>query len=177
MFGKITKTELRFRSSTPVAVDDKTVLVADDKSVFILNADTGEMSSCTAFGDYNFATSAQPVIDSGKAYIPTANKGLIAFDIESKKIVWEMMPEQAMVYTAPYTHGDAATVESTPLLKDGQLIFGASDGYVYRVNAADGQVIAKAFIGAPVFGKVVLCADGSVIAADFAGRVTRTELE
>lgn len=168
---------IRFRSSTPIALDDKTLLVADDISVFIINADTGEMSSFTSFEGYDFDSSAQPAADGSTAYIPTSTNGLIAFDIENKKIKWEMKPQKAMVYTAPYSGGDAPLIESTPVLKDGQITFGASDGYLYQLNAADGEIISKAFVGAPVLGKSVVCGDNTIITADFAGRVSKVALK
>lgn len=163
---------VRFRSSTPLIYDDNMILVADYNSVFTLNADTGEMTSYTPFEGYDFASSGQPVIDGKTAYIPLPRKGIMAFDMETKTIIWETATEKSMVYTAPYTSGDHATVESTPVLKDGVLYFGASDGYFYKLNAKDGTVISKTFVGAPVFGKAVLIEDGAIF-GDFAGRVTK----
>lgn len=165
--------DIRFRSSTPIAIDGSRLLVADDDAVEIVNLENGEISK-TNFEDYNFGSSGQPVIDGNIAYLPTATKGIVAFNLNTQQIVWEMQPGTALAFTACYTNAkNALTVEGTPMLSGDQLIFAASDGYLYHINKADGSVLSKTNIGAPVFGKVALNADGSVIAGDFAGRITR----
>lgn len=165
--------DIRFRSSTPIAIDSSRLLVADDDAVAIVNLENGEMTK-TNFENYNFGSSGQPVIDGNIAYLPTATKGLVAFNLDTKQIVWEMQPGTALAFTACYTNAsNALTVEGTPVLDGDQIVFGASDGYIYRVNKADGSIAAKTNIGAPILGKVVVNADGSIIAADFAGRITK----
>lgn len=165
--------DIRFRSSTPIAIDANRLLVADDDAVAIVNLENGEITK-TNFENYNFGSSGQPVIDGNIAYLPTATKGIVAFDLDTQQIVWEMQPGTALAFTACYTNAkNALTVEGTPVLSGDQLIFAASDGYLYHINKADGTVLSKTNIGAPVFGKVALNADGSVIVGDFAGRITR----
>lgn len=165
--------DIRFRSSTPVAIDTNRLLVADDDAVAIVNLENGEITK-TNFENYNFGSSGQPVIDGNIAYLPTATKGIVAFNLDTQQIVWEMQPGTALAFTACYTNEkNALTVEGTPVLSGDQLIFAASDGYLYHINKADGTVLSKTNIGAPVFGKVALNADGSVIVGDFAGRITR----
>lgn len=165
--------DLRFRSSTPIALDENTILAADDDSVATFDLSTGEISK-TTFEGYNFGSSGQPVIDGNIAYLPTATKGIVAFNLDTKQIVWEMQPETGLVFTACYTNAsNGITVEGTPVLSGNELIFGASDGYVYRLNKADGSVLSKVNVGAPILGKVAVNADGSIIVGDFAGRVTR----
>lgn len=164
--------DIRFRSSTPVAVDANTLLVADDDAIMLVDVQTGEITSKTVFEGYKFSVSAQPVVSAGVAYIATANKGLLAFDLQSHEILWNISVGKAQVYTAPYVSGDAQTVESTPILQDGCLLFGASDGNLYWVSAENGTVLQTVSVGAPIFGKVAL-AEGDWIVGDFAGRVTR----
>lgn len=165
--------DIRFRSSTPIAIDTNRLLVADDDAVAIVNLENGEITK-TTFENYNFGSSGQPVIDGNIAYLPTATKGIVAFNLDTQQIVWEMQPGTALAFTACYTNEkNALTVEGTPVLSGDQLIFAASDGYLYHINKADGTVLSKTNIGAPVFGKVALNADGSVIVGDFAGRITR----
>lgn len=164
--------DIRFRSSTPAVVNDTTLLVAVDDAIMLVNSETGEITSKKMCEDYSFSSSGQPVIDETRAYIPTANHGIVTFDIEQEKILWEMQPGEAQVYTPPYV-SNSPTVESTPVLTNGQLVFGASDGKLYRISASGGSVISSYDIGAPVFGKAALCEDGSVIVADFAGRISK----
>lgn len=167
--------DIRFRSSTPVAVGSG-LLVADDDAVAMVNLKNGRIKKVN-FEGYNFGSSGQPVIDGSIAYLPTATHGIVAFDMDAKQIVWEMQPGTAMAFTACYTNEtNAFTVEGTPVLEGDRLIFGASDGYLYCLDKADGSVISKTAVGAPVLGKVVVNAGGSVIAADFSGRVTCFDL-
>lgn len=162
---------IRFRSSTPAVIDANTLLVADDDAIMIVDNGSGKITSKTNFDDYNFASSAQPVISGKVAYIATVNKGVLAFDLETKTILWEREVGGALVGTAPYAGVGSKTVEGTPILSNGKLIFGASDGYLYAIDPANGAVLKKQNVGAPVFGSVAL-SNGNLIVADFAGRIT-----
>ena len=112
------------------------------------------------------------MVADGIAYIATADSGVLAFSLSENRVLWQTAVGEAMVFTAPYKGDGAETVESTPVLENGQLWFGASDGNIYCLNAADGSVLRTYSAGAPVLGKLVLTED-SVYGADFAGRVFR----
>lgn len=163
--------DIRFRSSTPAVMDENTLLVADDDAIMIVDSNSGEITSKTTLAGYNFSSSAQPAIIGRTAFAATVNKGVIAFDLEAKTILWERPVGGALVGTAPYAGVGSQTVEGTPVLADGKLIFGASDGYLYMLDPASGAVLQKRQIGAPVLGSV-LRSGGSLIVADFAGRVS-----
>lgn len=164
--------DLRFRSSTPAVVDENTIIAADSGAIMMIDADSGEITHKDTFEDINFSSSAHPVIDGNLAYIPTANKGIIAYDLDSMSVAWQFETGKAMIYTAPYTSGDSQTVEPTPVLKDGSLIFGASDGVLYKISAKTGKLEKSVNIGAPIFGSAALIGD-DVIVSDFSGRVIR----
>lgn len=167
--------DIRFRSSTPAVVDENTLFVADDDALMIINANTGEMIDKKNIENGNFSSSAQPLISDGVAYVPTATKGLLAYDLTAKTIVWETAIGRAMVYTAPYTSKDAQTIESSPVLSsEGNVVFGASDGFVYTVDKASGNILKKQNFGASLLGKVVLDGD-AVIGGDFTGRITKVK--
>ena len=38
----------------------------------------------------------------GVAYIPSANKGMVAFDTENKEILWSFETDDSILFTAPY---------------------------------------------------------------------------
>lgn len=167
--------DIRFRSSTPAVVDENTLFVADDDALMLVDANTGEIINKKKVEKGNFSSSAQSLIEDNVAYVPTATKGLLAYDLNAKTILWQTAVGGAMVYTAPYTSKDAQTIESTPILsKEGNLVFGASDGFVYTVDKNDGTVLKKQNFGASILGKVVLEDDG-VIAGDFTGRITKVK--
>lgn len=168
--GKIKDDDIRFRSSTPCVVDEKTLLVADSDAIMLVNSDEGKITSKFDFEDYNFSSSGQPVISGDLAYIPTANKGIVIFDLNTQKIVNEIAVEKALIYTAPYTSGNSLTVEPTITVNDkGQMVFASSDGNLY-VLSENGEIQDKVFIGAPVFSSVA-CNGSNVAVGDFAGRV------
>lgn len=163
--------DIRFRSSTPKPVDANTILVADDDAIMLVDASTGEITHKSGLEKYNFSSSAQPVVEGSIAYIPTANRGIVAFSPDTKEILWECAVGQALVYTAPYTNGKAQTVEPTVTVLSDALLFGASDGKVYRISKTDGSVLGSASVGAPIFG-MAAASDGMYFVSDFAGRVT-----
>ena len=164
--------DLRFRSSTPAVIDENTLIAADSNAIMLIDAESGEITHKDTHEDINFSSSAQPVIDGNMAYIPTANKGLVAFDLNEKAIAWQFETQKAMIYTAPYTSGEAQTIEPTPVLKDGSLIFGASDGVLYNISAKTGELEKSTVIGAPIFGTCAIIGD-DVVVTDYSGRVIR----
>lgn len=162
--------DLRFRSSTPTVIDENTLLAADSNAIMIIDSNTGKITNKTTLEEYNFSTSAQPVINGNTAYIPTANKGILAYDLSSYKVIWETETGKSLIYTAPYTSGSSQTIEPTPILVDNSLIFGASDGILYRISTENGEIEKTTVIGAPVFGSADT--DGKhLFVSDFSGRV------
>lgn len=164
--------DLRFRSSTPAVIDENTIIAADSGAIMLIDANTGKITHKEKLEGYNFSSSAQPVINGNYAYIATANKGILAYDISTKSVAWHTETGKAIVYTAPYTSGDAQTVEATPVLKDGCLVFGASDGVLYKISAETGEVIKTENIGSPMFASPVFI-ENDIIVSDFGGRVFR----
>lgn len=163
--------DIRFRSSTPKPVDENTILVADDDAIMLVDANTGEITHKSELENYKFNVSAQPAVEGDVAYITTANRGVLAFSLTSKEILWECAVGKALVYTAPYTSGNSQTVEPTVTVLSDSLLFGASDGKLYRVSKADGSVLGATAVGAPILGTAAV-ADGVYYVSDFAGRVT-----
>lgn len=164
--------EIRFRSSTPILIDDNTLLVADSNSVMKVDVSKGEITSQKAFDGYSFSSSGQPAVNGNTAYIPTANHGLIAYDMQKEEILWEAEVGEAIVCTPPYHGKGSKTVESTPVIVGDSVIFGAADGYVYEVNSSDGAVKAKHPVGSSVFGKVYTD-NGSITAGAFGGYIVK----
>ncbi|MGN0486866.1 MAG: PQQ-binding-like beta-propeller repeat protein [Acutalibacteraceae bacterium] len=160
--------DLRFRSSTPVAVDSETLLVADSDAVMIISLNDGNIISKTAFDGYNFSSSGQPVCRDGVAYIPTARQGLIAFDIQNGAVLWRFETGDSILFTAPYVGKDCQTVESSPIIDGDHLIFGANDGYIYTLDRKTGDEIKKDFAGSAVLGKIA-DEDGKLFAGTFEG--------
>lgn len=173
---------IRFRSSTPAVIDENSLLVADDNFIMIVNLNNGKFEQYE-FKEYTFSSSSQPLIDNRTAYVATANKGIIAFNIDTKEIKWNFLTKDSIVFTPPYAgegvkldengnkvSNPAKTVESSFVKNGNELIFSGLDGYLYIVNATDGKLISEVNVGAPILGKAALY-NNNIIITDFAGRV------
>ena len=118
--------------------------------------------------DYNFSSSGRPAIRNGIAYIPTANKGIVAFNIDSQEIVWSFETGESILFTAPYVGKDSKTVESSISIYGDSLVFGANDGNIYFVNIKDGTLTKKYFAGSAVLGSPQV-SDEKIYAGAFNG--------
>lgn len=162
---------IRYRSSTPAVADEKTIVVADSDKIFVVNAETGEMIKMLENSGFNYSTGAQPLVLGDTAYISTSSDGVVAYSIKENKIIWHQKVGSALVGTAPYC-SFIGTVESDVVEDGDNVVFGASDGYLYIVNKADGNLVKKINIGAPLISTPAVT-DSGIIVADFAGRVTK----
>ncbi len=160
---------IRFRSSTPICIDNN-LLVADSKAIMLVNGENGELISKKEFDEYDFSSSAQPLYENGTAYIPTTNKGLVAYDLADEKILWNCQTKESILFTPPYVGKGSQTVESTPILHNGSIIFGANDGCIYSVNISTGKVEKTYSMGSAVLGKV-LSDNGKIYAGGFDGYI------
>ncbi|MGN0536028.1 MAG: PQQ-binding-like beta-propeller repeat protein [Eubacterium sp.] len=163
--------DLWFRTSTPFAIDDNTLLVAESDAIMLVSTADGSFISKTDMEGYSFSSSAQPAYRDGIAYIPTTNRGLIAFDTNSKEVLWNFETGEDMLFTAPYVGKGSKTVESTPVIDGDMLTFGANDGYIYSVDLKTGRAVKKVFAGSAVLGKAAL-AEGRLFAGTFDGYIT-----
>ena len=166
--------DIRFRSSTPAVVNENTLIVADDDAIMLVDLETGNITNKTVMEGYNFSSSAKPLVSGDTAYIPTAANGVVAYSLTEKQVIWELPVGKALVYTAPYTSGDAQTVESDIIEKDGKLIFASSDGYIYAADKS-GNISEKINIGSPILSTPIVLGD-KIIVADFSGRLIQVSL-
>lgn len=162
--------DIRFRSSTPIAVDDNTLLVADDDAIMLVDVNSGDITSKTNFEEYSFSSSGKPALMDRIAYIPTSNDGIVAFDLDSKKLVWHFETGESILFTAPYAGKGKKIIESTPVIDGENVIFGANDGFIYTVNAKNGELTDKRQAGSAVLGKIAVNGD-KIYAGTFDGYV------
>ena len=158
----------RFRSSSATYLDN-TLYVASHKGIGMMDVHTGEM-----FGyfetPFNLQSSTKPLLINNKIIMGSAKEGLLAFNKETGEKIWQVKTGESIFYTAPYSKFSTATVETPPVLIKNQIIFGASDGFLYVVNPKDGTIIQKINLGAPVFASVTSYLNGFFV-ADFGGSV------
>ncbi len=80
----------------------------------------------------------------------------------------------SLVFTSPYLSGEIATVESSITPFGNDLVFGASDGYIYRLDSAL-QLVSKYQVSSPVISQLAVI-DDFVISLDFSGYVTKVRV-
>lgn len=175
------KDSIRFRSSSPTYANGKMYVVSDGrlftfdpsngKYSFVFVAPKGTDSNGNPI-ERNLNTTANVYIDGDTAVIPTVADGVIAVDIKTGDLKWEVKTGKSLVYTSPYSTGNVSSVESSIVERDGRLYFGASDGYVYSVKK-DGSDVKSVNIGSPVLSQIAFFGD-NVVTADFSGNVTLT---
>ncbi|AOM76291.1 PQQ-binding-like beta-propeller repeat protein [Pedobacter steynii] len=159
---------LRFRSSTGVYKEGK-LYITGLNTLLIIDPETGKNIDKIEAG-YEFKVMATPLITDKYIVMPTAKNGVVAYDLKTLKEVWNRPAGNALVYSAPYTGPESGTVESTVVKYKNQLLFGASDGYLYVINEDSGIILQKLNLGAPVFADPALIGK-ELFVADFAGNV------
>ena len=164
---------LRYRTTTPTIYEGK-MYVAAQTLLFELDRETGKILRSKDVG-MNMDTATAPYIVNGIGYFATAKDGVVAFDMATFEKKYEFKTGTSLIYTSPYTSGDVSTVESSIVPYGDNLVFGASDGYIYMTDRSL-NVIAKYKVFSPVLSKITIV-DGYAYALDFSGYVTKVKLE
>lgn len=164
----------RFRDGSPTFSDD-TMFLATTNMIFKIDPMTGSVLQ-SAVCDVDFSVAAAPVVTSDVIYCSTSDRGIAAFDRHSLKKLWGYNSAPAMFYTVPYAQDFQCSVESSPILHLGAVIFAATDGNLYGVNAKDGATLFKRRVGSPIFSTPTIDRDGLFI-SDFAGNVIKLSLD
>jgi len=155
---------------------DNELYVMGSNALARMNAATGARLRTDNL-PYNKDVASRPYVDATRVVTGTAVHGMAAFDRATAAELWRVETEPALVYTSPYSRPDARTVHSEPVLAGGRMVFGASDGYLYVVEAESGAVVHRFHLGAPVFGAVTAAPDGSILVADYGGSLYKFALE
>lgn len=168
MKWRISDGGMRFRASSP-AIHGNLLYVISDKSLFIVDKDTGNV---IVRKEYPFSVDATstPLLTDKFIIFGTIHEGMVAVDRTTLEVVWKYRTNDALVYTGPYTRKPAATVETSPVLSGNTIYFGASDGFVYGLDAEKGELVWKYEVGAPVL--TTMSVSGSTLLfADLGGNV------
>jgi outer membrane protein assembly factor BamB len=166
---KLDQDGLRDRGASPV-LHDGLFYVISRKSIFVIEPQTGKIVKQKEIPERNLENTSTPLITGDRIIFGTADKGVVALDKESLAVIWNTPTGQSLVYTTPYTTTPFATVESSPVLSNGTVYFGASDGYLYGVTAKTGEVVWKTRTGSPSFASMAVSGN-TLIAVDFSGNV------
>ncbi|HWW38862.1 PQQ-binding-like beta-propeller repeat protein, partial [Pedobacter sp.] len=165
---------LRFRSSTAKYIKGN-IYVTGINALFVIDPLSGKTLQKIE-APYEFKVMASPLVTDEHIIMATARNGVVAYDLKTLKEVWNRPTGNALVYSAPYTGPESATVEGSVLRYKGKLLFGASDGFFYVLDEKTGGVLQKMNLGSPVFADVSVSNDTAFI-ADFAGNVFAVALK
>ncbi|MBD8489501.1 PQQ-binding-like beta-propeller repeat protein [Echinicola sp. CAU 1574] len=164
---------LRFRDGV-VTYADENLWVAERENPEVsklhqLSLKTGETLASFETGMQNTGTSS-PVLLDDKIIIAGSHPGIAAFERNSGTKLWQFEVDQALFYTPSYFQNQEQSLESSPVLVNDQLIFGAMDGKVYAIDAHRGKLLWKNSLGAPVMTSPAVSPEGFYI-CDFAGNI------
>ncbi len=162
--------DVRFRSSTPLLVDDRIYAVRLN-SAYELDADTGATLRSVDTGN-RLDVGGAPAFDGKTLFYPSVHNGVVAVDVESFTVTKYYRCGITGICVSPYAHGTFCSMESTPIIEGEDLVFTALDGGVYRYNIESGELISKSFTGAPIMVTPIITED-SIFTADFEGKVTK----
>jgi outer membrane protein assembly factor BamB/predicted phosphodiesterase len=169
LLWKLSNDGLSDRGASTVLHEDQFYVISRN-SLFIIEPLTGKILRQKQLTEFNLNVTSTPLITDSEVIFGTADKGIVALDKENLSVKWNTITGQSLVYTSPYTTLPFASVETSPVVSNGIVYFGASDGYLYGVKAGTGEIVWKYRTGAPVFASVAISGN-ALIAVDFSGNV------
>lgn len=168
-----------FSGLGPAPIEDGgNVVLVHGEVLYTLNPKNGKViSEYPVEFAYQVAGSlAKATVNGLEAYIaPTTGDGIVALSKVDGSTLWNFKSGDALIFTSPYTaKGDEplATVDNRPLVIGNSVYFGASDGFVYRVNLETGVFIEKWSLGSPIMASLTYSeAKNTIFVADFGGSI------
>ncbi len=150
----------------PTVQDGVVYIGSDDKNLYALDASSGEVKWKFATDDIVRST---PALANGNIYFESDDGYLYAVNAQTGEQAWrtdigntterEVPDEKARVFDY---------LQSSPTIADGTLYIGSADGYVYAVDAANGQIHWKFDTTKPVRATPTV-ADGVVYVGSWNG--------
>lgn len=163
---------LRFRNGT-VLYKDGSLWVAENSegkgTLHQLELKTGKTLKKMRTQMQNRATTT-PIITDEHIFIAGSDPGIALYDRNSSKKLWQFNVQPALLYTPQYYSDGQKSIQSTPILVNDTLLFGAMDGWIYNLNAKTGSVLWKTYVGTPIMTSAAVTTDGFFI-CDFAGNL------
>ncbi len=136
--------------STPIRIDDETVLVADNNKR-LLKVDSVVVDVERAYSLKDKVVADMLLVDD-MLYVPLQNGGLSAISLEDYREVWTIL-EDSSIWTKP-------------LLADDMLILASIDHFVYAVDLMTGQRLWSVDLGGAV-ASTPLLANGRLYVGSF----------
>jgi len=123
-----------YYTSSPVVVGDMVVVGSGDGHVYAFDALSGEERWRHQTGG---RVRSSPAAADGRAYVGSADGVLYALDIDTGELAWRFETWGAGQSSADFGF-DRKTIQSSPAVAEGTVVFGSRDGKVYAVDAQTG---------------------------------------
>ena len=159
---------LRFRDGV-VSYKDGSLWVAERGKLHQLDLRSGKTIRSYPTNMQNSGTSAPIVLDS-MIIVAGSHPGVAAFDRKTGGKIWEFEVGKSLLYTPSYFCDGQQSVESTPVLINDKIVFGAMDGGLYVLDMLTGKLLWKTNLGAPILTTVAVSVNRIYI-CDFAGNI------
>lgn len=159
---------IRNRASSP-AMYNGIMYFLSQKSLFALSPESGEILFQKEL-PYSVDVTSTPLVTESEIIFGTSAEGLIALDRQTLKEKWRFRTEKALIYTAPYTNGQSAQIECSPILSGDAVLIGASDGVFYAIKRQNGALLWRHRTGAPILTTGAISGN-MFFGADYAGNV------
>ncbi len=112
------------------------IVGSGDGNVYAFDAETGAERWRVATGGRVRSSAA---VADGNAYVGSADGFLYAIDLESGETRWRFATEGVDLSSAEFGF-DRKTIQSSPAVADGTVLFGSRDGKFYAVDVASGEL-------------------------------------
>lgn len=152
-------------SATPVVFDGD-VYALSHEGLLVVDGRRGKVRR--RFPLAPGTSAASPVVDDASVYVPTADGALVALDRRSGAERWRFETGPAILDFLLYRARSRGNSSSPLLTRNGLLLFGGHDGFVYAVDRRTGAAVWSFDVGVPVPSAPAL-AGGTLLVADYGG--------
>jgi len=149
--------------SSPAVVGDTLYIGSADHNLYAINSFTGAQKWAFKTGS---SVASSPAVAGGIVYFLSYDGNFYAVDASTGTLKWKFATGGERRFTAKHLHGAQPAAEtmpdpfdvylSSPLVSQGAVYFGSSDGNIYSLDAANGKLNWKFTTGDVVHASPVL---------------------
>lgn len=162
--------EPRYFTGTPLVIGEHIYLHAKN-NLFRLNLTDGHIEKQVSPDDtVCFNTSMQSVVHDGVLYTATADRGMLASDLQTFETIRTYAVGPTICPMSPYQRHTSHECESEPIFVGDSILFTSPDGYLHICNTETTEEVRAISLGAPCYVAPVQYKD-TVICADFCGHI------
>jgi outer membrane protein assembly factor BamB len=151
---------LEYYCAGPLAVGETLLVAGTDGRLVRQHAGTGEtLWDCPGLaGECVTGLS----VAAGRVYAATTAGEVRCHDLRTGNLVWRFQTGPDLLDMTPYRRGRASLLAS-PVALDGHVLAGACDGWLYVLDAENGQCVSRSHVGSPITAPLVPAAGGACV--------------